>query len=82
MTVDEILDEIARRLHGNYRAVERKYAVEVTAHNFQEIVKTPRQSVLLLTYNKGMPRETVSHTQWPENTHTHKTHSHTHIHIH
>ncbi|PVD21491.1 hypothetical protein C0Q70_19665 [Pomacea canaliculata] len=59
VTVDEILDEIARRLHGNYRAVERKYAVEVTAHNFQEIVKTPRQSVLLLTYNKDT-QEAVS----------------------
>lgn len=54
ITVDDIIDEIARRLHGNFGGLDRSYAVEVTSQNFLEIVKTPKQNVLLLTYDKSM----------------------------
>ncbi|KAK7114762.1 uncharacterized protein [Littorina saxatilis] len=57
VTVDDIIDEIARRLHGNFGGLERFYAVEVTSNNFREIVKTPKQSVLLLTYDKNSLEE-------------------------
>ena len=53
ITVDDIIDEIARRLHGNFGGLERFYAVEVTSKNFREIVKTPKQSVLLIAYDKS-----------------------------
>lgn len=53
VTVDDITDEIARRLHGNFGGLERFYAVEVTSRNFREIVKTPKQDVLLVTYDKN-----------------------------
>nr|KAG5704544.1 hypothetical protein BaRGS_003855 [Batillaria attramentaria] len=57
VTVDDITDEIARRLHGNFGGLERYYAVEVTSNNFREIVKTPKQSVLLLVYDKNSLNE-------------------------
>ena len=50
--MDDIIDEIARRLHGNFGGLERYYAVEVTSSNFREIVKTPKQNVLLIAYDK------------------------------
>ena len=52
VAVDDIIDEIARRLHGNFGGLERYYAVEVTSSNFREIVKTPKQNVLLIAYDK------------------------------
>ena len=51
VTVDDIIDGIARLLHGNFGGVQRFHMAEVTARNFHEVVKTPRQSVLLLTYD-------------------------------
>ncbi|XP_076449302.1 uncharacterized protein LOC143285769 [Babylonia areolata] len=57
VTVDDIIDEIARRLHGNFGGLDRFYAVDVTSQNFREVVKTPQQSVLLLTYDKKTTAE-------------------------
>ena len=53
VTVDDIIEGIARRLHGNFGGLERFYAVEVTSKNFREMVKTPKQNVLLLAYDKS-----------------------------
>jgi len=51
VTVDDIVDMIARLLHGNFAGLKRKYTVQATEDNYQELVKTPRQSVLLLIYS-------------------------------
>lgn len=52
VTVDDIVDMIARLLHGNFAGLKRRYTVDLTQENYQEIVKTPRQSVMLLIHSK------------------------------
>jgi len=52
ITVDDIVDMIARLLHGNFAGLKRRYTVQATEENYQELVKTPRQSVLLLIHSK------------------------------
>ncbi|XP_005095652.1 protein disulfide-isomerase like 2-1 [Aplysia californica] len=52
VTVDDIVDMIARLLHGNFAGLSRTYSVHVTPENFQEMIITPRQHVLLLLNDK------------------------------
>lgn len=61
ITVDDIVDMIARLLHGNFAGLRRGYTVVATADNYKEIVETPRQSVLLLIHgNKKGKKELES----------------------
>ena len=53
VTLNGIVDEILSRLDRLEAAPERVYMVEVTQENFQEVVKTPKQSVLLLAYESS-----------------------------
>jgi len=53
ITVDDVVDMIARLLHGNFAGLNRKYTVQATPDNYQEMVVTPRQAVLLLIHGKG-----------------------------
>lgn len=57
ITVDDIVDIIARLLHGNFASMKRRYTTELTLENFQEMVITPRQAVLLLIYDQKSEAE-------------------------
>jgi len=48
--VDDIVDMIARLLHGNFAGLKRKYTVQITPQYYNELVVKPRQSVLLLLH--------------------------------
>ncbi|XP_059147799.1 uncharacterized protein LOC131935415 [Physella acuta] len=52
VTVDDIVEEIARILYGNFGGLTRTYTVHADEQIYDEVIMTPKQSVLLLLYKK------------------------------
>ncbi|CAG5126525.1 unnamed protein product, partial [Candidula unifasciata] len=55
--VDDIIGEISHITRGNFDGLTRIYTVEVNDNNYDELVVTPRQSVMMLVHDKGNARE-------------------------
>ncbi|KAH9507660.1 hypothetical protein Btru_053373 [Bulinus truncatus] len=52
VTVDDIIDGIADVLYGDFSGVTREYVLQVNDRNYEELIITPKQNVLLLVYSK------------------------------
>ncbi|KAI8790244.1 hypothetical protein BgiMline_017813, partial [Biomphalaria glabrata] len=52
ITVDDIMDQIARVLQGNFAGLSRSYTAHLNDKNYDELIVTPKQNVLLLIYSK------------------------------
>ncbi|GFS25574.1 hypothetical protein ElyMa_001690700 [Elysia marginata] len=57
VTVDDVVEAIARTLHGNFAGLTRTYCVRLNNDNYDEMITTPRQSVLILLYDKDEKSE-------------------------
>ncbi|KAK0062646.1 protein disulfide-isomerase like 2-1 [Biomphalaria pfeifferi] len=62
ITVDDIMDQIARVLQGNFAGLSRSYTVHLNDKNYDELIVTPKQNVLLLIYSKPKEEKEVIDT--------------------